>query len=353
MLNDTGSLIFQKPGIPLALTSVLLAAMSLLSVVGNTLVCIAVFIQPRLRELTYYPVLSLAFADLLCALVAMPSYLLKKFTFDATTEMIICDVFRFSYFFTEYASVLSLTVISAERFVTIRFPLRWHKEALTKKFVALLIVAWMEAAFVSSMPFYWQHSGNENCSYKPKNAWSIMVIIIQVVLPYLLIALSYCSIYSVVRRHEKHIGIHSVKLHAQLQSSGYQGSRARTNNSVTWKAEKKSTFTLTLVLGLFVVCWGPSTIYYFLLQVCPECFTEEFDREAKPFVNAVVKLLTFSNSCFNPVIYCWRSKEFRAGFVRVVCRKWTGWLPCFSSTPRADSRSRRSDNNRLAFAACS
>jgi hypothetical protein len=102
--------------------TIVLAVFIVLSVVGNSLVCFVFYKQPKLRRVVYYPVISLAIADLLCGILAMPAYIAKKHVRGGWWEGFTCDVFRFTYFFTEYASVLSLMAISIERYIAVSKP---------------------------------------------------------------------------------------------------------------------------------------------------------------------------------------------------------------------------------------
>ena len=103
--------------------TIVLAVFIVLSVVGNSLVCFVFYKQPKLRRVVYYPVISLAIADLLCGILAMPAYIAKKHVRGGWWEGFTCDVFRFTYFFTEYASVLSLMAISIERYIAVSKPI--------------------------------------------------------------------------------------------------------------------------------------------------------------------------------------------------------------------------------------
>jgi hypothetical protein len=127
-----------------------------LTILGNGLVCLAFYRQPQLRGVSYYPILSLALADILCGISAMPAYIAKKHTAGGDKERITCDVSRFTYFFSMYASILSVTAVGLERFTAIKMPIR-HRTLLTeRKMVTALMLSWLEAALVSMLPFVWQ-----------------------------------------------------------------------------------------------------------------------------------------------------------------------------------------------------
>uniref|UniRef100_A0A665TCW9 Alpha-2B adrenergic receptor n=1 Tax=Echeneis naucrates TaxID=173247 RepID=A0A665TCW9_ECHNA len=78
--------------------------------------------------------------------------------------------------------------------------------------------------------------------------------------------------------------------------------------------EKRFTFVLAVVMGVFVICWFPFFFSYSLMAVCPETCR---------IPNALFKFffwIGYCNSCLNPVIYTIFNKDFRKAFKRILCR---------------------------------
>lgn len=299
---------------------VILACLSFGTVLGNSIVCFAIYNHPALRHVTYMSIFSLAIADSLAGLVAMPSYIFKKFTWKEPVQTIVCDIFRSSYFLTGYASILSLSVISVERLIAIRNPLN-HVTIVTGRRVALaLLFAWMDALIVSSLPFVpWEsNQPYKECNYSPTHWWSIMVIISNVIVPFLVIVICYTYMYITAQSHIK-------KISSNKKNISYNSEHSRKDCK-----ERRANITIMIVIGVFVACWFPSCFYYFLQKTCPECFAESF-RSKQSLVNALVKILTFTSSFVNPLIYCWRSREFRSVFLKICIRKKRSFSDPFSS----------------------
>ncbi|CAN9513048.1 unnamed protein product [Ophioblennius macclurei] len=82
--------------------------------------------------------------------------------------------------------------------------------------------------------------------------------------------------------------------------------------------EKRFTFVLAVVIGVFVVCWFPFFFSYSLRAVCPDT------------CNIPEPLFTFffwigyCNSSLNPVIYTIFNKDFRKAFKKILCRSTKG-----------------------------
>lgn len=82
--------------------------------------------------------------------------------------------------------------------------------------------------------------------------------------------------------------------------------------------EKRFTFVLAVVIGVFMVCWFPFFFSYSLQAVCPETcaipgplFTFFF-------------WIGYCNSSLNPVIYTIFNKDFRKAFKKILCRGTKG-----------------------------
>ncbi|XP_061673638.1 alpha-2B adrenergic receptor [Syngnathoides biaculeatus] len=82
--------------------------------------------------------------------------------------------------------------------------------------------------------------------------------------------------------------------------------------------EKRFTFVLAVVIGVFVVCWFPFFFSYSLQAVCPQTCAIP-DPLFKFFF-----WIGYCNSCLNPVIYTIFNKDFRKAFKKILCRSTKG-----------------------------
>ncbi|XP_041667451.1 alpha-2A adrenergic receptor [Cheilinus undulatus] len=82
--------------------------------------------------------------------------------------------------------------------------------------------------------------------------------------------------------------------------------------------EKRFTFVLAVVMGVFVICWFPFFFTYSLKAVCPETCTIP-----KPLFKFFF-WIGYCNSCLNPVIYTIFNNDFRKAFKRILCRDTKG-----------------------------
>ncbi|XP_040914102.1 alpha-2B adrenergic receptor [Toxotes jaculatrix] len=82
--------------------------------------------------------------------------------------------------------------------------------------------------------------------------------------------------------------------------------------------EKRFTFVLAVVMGVFVICWFPFFFSYSLQAVCPETC-----RIPNPLFTFFF-WIGYCNSCLNPVIYTIFNNDFRKAFKRILCMDTKG-----------------------------
>ncbi|XP_051525952.1 alpha-2B adrenergic receptor-like [Myxocyprinus asiaticus] len=97
-----------------------------------------------------------------------------------------------------------------------------------------------------------------------------------------------------------------------------EGTASSTRRKAMVNREKRFTFVLAVVIGVFVICWFPFFFSYSLQAVCPEtCALPE------PLFKFFF-WIGYCNSCLNPVIYTIFNKDFRRAFKKILCKNTKG-----------------------------
>ncbi|XP_072490875.1 alpha-2B adrenergic receptor [Notamacropus eugenii] len=104
-----------------------------------------------------------------------------------------------------------------------------------------------------------------------------------------------------------------VLLARQPASLGLQPWRRRTQMN----REKRFTFVLAVVIGVFVLCWFPFFFSYSLGAICPQ------HCKVPHGLFQFFFWIGYCNSSLNPVIYTIFNQDFRRAFRRILCRQWT------------------------------
>ena len=97
-------------------------AIAVLAILGNVLVCWAVWLNSNLRNVTNYFVASLAAADIAVGALAVPFAVALSAGFCAACHS--CLFFACFVLVLTQSSIFSLLAIAIDRYIAIRIPLR-------------------------------------------------------------------------------------------------------------------------------------------------------------------------------------------------------------------------------------
>ncbi|XP_067206411.1 5-hydroxytryptamine receptor 1 isoform X3 [Linepithema humile] len=138
-----------KPAIALALV---LSSIIIGTVIGNILVCVAVFLVRKLRKPCNYLLVSLAVSDLCVALLVMPMALLYQISGNWSFGPIMCDLWVSFDVLSCTASILNLCMISVDRYWAITKPLKYGVKRTPRRMIIYVSLVWIGAACISLPP---------------------------------------------------------------------------------------------------------------------------------------------------------------------------------------------------------
>lgn len=91
--------------------------------------------------------------------------------------------------------------------------------------------------------------------------------------------------------------------------------KSLSNRILTLKRENKTTQTLSIVVGGFIVCWLPFFVCYLITPFLP-------NKSINKTLSTILIWLGWFNSAMNPFIYAFYSVDFRAAFWRLTFRRF-------------------------------
>ncbi|KAM9516588.1 substance-P receptor [Guaruba guarouba] len=300
-LNESFVNQFVQPPWQVALWAVAYALIVVVSVVGNVVVMWIILAHKRMRTVTNYFLVNLAFAE-----ASMSAFnTVVNFTYAIHNEwyygLLYCKFHNFFPIAAVFASIYSMTAIALDRYMAIIHPLQPRLSATATKVVIGII--WLLAFLLAFPQGYYsvmeELPGRLVCLVEwPEHSTNLygktyhfcMTILIYF-LPLLVIGCAY-TVVGITLWASEIPGDSSDRYHDQVS------------------AKRKVVKMMIIVVCTFALCWLPYHIYFTLQYFNPEWYLQKFIQQ----VYLAIMWLAMSSTMYNPIIYCCLNDRFRVGF---------------------------------------
>uniref|UniRef100_A0A8C5D5P9 Somatostatin receptor type 5-like n=1 Tax=Gouania willdenowi TaxID=441366 RepID=A0A8C5D5P9_GOUWI len=288
------------PGLAGIFIPLIYGIVCIVGLVGNSLVIHVVVNYTKNESVTNIYILNLAIADELFML-GLPFLAVQNALLFWPFGSLMCRVVMTVDAINQFTSIFCLTVMSVDRYLAVVHPIRsswWRRPHVAK---AISGTVWA-GSFVVVLPvvvFADVLKDDGNCSIvwpEPAEVWKTSFIVYTCTVgffcPLLVICLCYLLIVIKVRR---------------------VGKRAQATSSRRRKSERKVTRMVVVVVAVFVFCWLP----FYALNILNLLVILPGDFRGLYFF---VVVLSYANSCANPILYGFLSDNFKRGFRKALCR---------------------------------
>ena len=272
----TKNLISEDGPLPfvVALASINLA-LSLTAFVGNLFIVLVLkkcrTIHPPSKALLF----SLALTDLGVGLFSQPLFAASKIIgYRQDFDKVVCIIAVFDSLFGDAlaaVSLLTVTVISLDRYLAYRLREKYRDIVTLKKTLLAIACCWMIACLWIGLRLGSKRSARQ--------LQTVMV--------------SFCFILTFACYARVCVGLRFCKIHIQARN---------TPNAATMACYKKSAVTTAYVCGFLVLCYSP----HFILEAISSVF---IDEQTYLRIKTCTKTVAYFSSSINPLIYCWRIQE--------------------------------------------
>ena len=297
--------------IKIAMTS-LYAVSFLFALVGNALGLYIISSKCGIKAATHLLIANLACSNLLITFIVMPmsvGFLYNEHRWHAgIAGTITCKLSQYLFLFPIATSILTILVVSIDRFFAVFYPLDGQVFRRPKIMTATI---WICSAVLMSPTLaifktISSPDGKWFCvSYfgqDPKQADIIskvyysLIFVLLYLLPLFIITVLY-SLVSYKLYHRKIPGL----------------SRAQSYRRAVEKSKRKVIKVLVMIVALFALCWFPAhSMHYYVT------FHSEFYARMPPYLFPLLLWISHTNSAIDPCLYILLSQNFRREFRKVL-----------------------------------
>ena len=296
---------------------IILIFIAILAVLGNTLVLLVTWKEKSLHQANKYFIACLAVADLLVGIFVAPlrAYQRNLAINNASKQalrlplcrfMVRIDIFAFT------ASVYSLTFISFDRYLKISKRLQYKSRMTTSKSLKIIFIIWFIStafAIYSAVP----HSGSSGilvtsgwCSVIQtgmKGFYTFAAVTV-FFLPMVVILVMYILIFVAAHKRQK-----------MLQNGELGQTCDDRNQRTVFLQDLKVIRMLLVVVGVFILCWGPYFVWMLLIMYARKLIFPENSSLSEEYklltASTLLAALPHFNSVCNPVTYACLDQKYR------------------------------------------
>ncbi|XP_038649950.1 adenosine A2a receptor a [Scyliorhinus canicula] len=289
---------------------------AVLAVLGNILVCWAVYLNSNLQNVTNFFVVSLAVADIAVGVLAIP--------FAITISTGFCSLFYGCLFIACFvlvltqSSIFSLLAIAIDRYICIKIPLRYNSLVTGQRARGIICICWILSFMIGLTPMLgWNKS---NCDLKMKlnktdecREGMVACLFEEVVTMDYMVYYNFfaCVLMPLLIMFGIYLRIFMAARH-QLKQMEFKVTHMEKSRS-TLQKEVHAAKSLAIIVGLFAICWLPLHIINCVNLFCENC-------RPPAWIMYFAIILSHANSVVNPLIYAYRIREFRQTFRKILKR---------------------------------
>ncbi|XP_015219768.1 G-protein coupled receptor 161 isoform X2 [Lepisosteus oculatus] len=302
--------------------SFLIIAITLLVFLGNLLIVVTLYKKPYLLTPSNKFVFILTLSNLLLSLVVLPFVIATSVLREWIFGVVWCNFSALLYLIISSASMLTLGVIAIDRYYAVLYPMIYPMKITGNRAVLAIAYVWLHS-LVGCMPplFGWSTFEFDQYKWMCTAAWYKEVSYTAFwiswcsLLPFTTMVICYGFIFRVARIKARKIHCGTVVV-VQEESSSQKNGRKNSNTSTSSSSSRRSSglvysgnqckafITILLVLGAFMVTWGP-----YVAVISSEALWGK--GSVSPHLETLATWLSFCSAVCYPLIYGLWNKTVR------------------------------------------
>ncbi|KAJ7385660.1 hypothetical protein OS493_013686 [Desmophyllum pertusum] len=322
------------------LTSIFMITVSVVAVIGNFLVILAILWNRKLRTVCNFLFLNLAVADMLQGAISMPLRLADQLNQTDSSPLIPCLVVIPLTVFLFGASNFNLTLISLDRYMALRRPFIYPSLAEPCRATSIVLASWVLIFIIAFLPIMgWGAADTADvadiCLFSTTLSREYLFMLFSIVNLSVIIILAFTNyfILKTARNQIRRINVNksrgstvdgpstvfqegeSVTVVTTIRSSteGNSNDDRAHIPRVSRSRERRATKIVLIVVCIFVFLTTPITVIDIIsLLGCPTCTPLTLIK--------ITVFMAYANACVNVFIYAGFNTEMRNTWVAIFRR---------------------------------
>ncbi|XP_066532134.1 probable G-protein coupled receptor 63 [Hoplias malabaricus] len=302
----------QGLGLPLQVFfCVAMVCVLLLAFLGNVVVCVMVYRRAAMRSAINILLASLAFSDMMLALLNMPFALVTVLSMHWVFGTAFCRMSAMFLWLFLLQGAAVLLIISVDRFLII---VQKQDRLSPGRAKALVAVSWTLSLFLAfplslGFPSVPAPPRAPQCVFgfaleRGEQAYVVLMVLVFFFVPFSVMLYAFVGILCTLRRN-------ALRIHSAFGSDSGKVRLAALRRPFHFNIDmsfKTRAFSTILVLFcISAVCWAPFVVFSLMSS-----FSGEFYSSADFFqISTWLLWLCYLKSALNPLVYYWRIRKFR------------------------------------------
>ncbi|XP_052825676.1 QRFP-like peptide receptor isoform X2 [Octopus bimaculoides] len=311
----------------------------LIGFIGNmTTICGLIF-WVKSKAPTIYFILSLTSADLILVVVCIPIKLAETLKAVNNLADAVCKLMYYIRDFTFVFSIITMCVISLERYYAICHPLKAQYKCTKKRSIIIIVMIWCLSFVLASPTLVAMKTYLSNVNIldgyqcrqnfeKDVHLYAFFAYYLGILffLPFLVMVFAYSSschsLWKSAQTSQVLQGIQTV-------SAGAEETTQNTKKGNDYKGRMKVIKMMILILVSFIIFWGPSMVYRIIMVKT---------SKNRRLLIQIFDGLVVVNSCTNPYIFMTMSSQFKTAAIKACSYGLRFFKPCCNIKDYASQR---------------
>lgn len=289
---------------------VVLTLLIIFTVVGNALVCIALFVDRSLRTPANIFLLNMSVGDLIITgTVIFTDYV--YLIYFPTWKLGSLGNWMYNIGFVALLIIpfLTLIAVTIDRYLSIIRPLRYAVLVTRRRVGICLAILWgytVLAVTLIALFVFSKDVSDDSWVFLLSNPYYVILILCHTLLPLIIIIILYIRLYLIARHHSRQI---------LALSQRFTAERATSLRFMIF--EWKATQTVFIVIVVLMLSWLP----LILNETLSFFYFDEVNCTVLK-LGAVANYVTYFNGALNPIVYALRHRRFFLVFKKIMfCNK--------------------------------